>query len=1034
MISGVIRFALNQRALVLMLTALLIGLGVWSFQRLPIDAVPDITTTQVQINTPVKALAPAEVEKLVTFPIETAMSGIPKADEIRSLTRYGLSQVTVVFEDGTDIYWARQQILERLQEARERLPQGLADPVMGPITTGLGEIFSYTVEGDSVSPTELRTVQDWVIRPQLRTVPGVIEVNSIGGFEKQYHVTPDPMKLASYGLTFRDIFEALTANNANAGGAYIAHKGEQYLIRGVGLLRDAQDIEQIVLTTQRGTPVYLRDVAEVGLGEELRTGAATEQGREVVLGTAMMLMGENSRTVSMRVREKLQDIRKMLAKGITIKPVYDRTVLVNQTLETVRNNLFEGAVLVLVVLLLLLGNIRAAFIVASVIPLSMLFALTGMVQGKVSGNLMSLGAIDFGLIVDGAVVMVENIVRRLTEQQHALGRVLTRVERHHTLTDAALEVGRPVAFAVGIIMIVYLPILTLHGIEGKMFKPMAFTVLLALGGALVLSLTLIPVLCSLAMHRKVSERGNLLVGLLKRAYKPTLRVTWRLRWAVVIAATVLVAVALWLFLRLGAVFVPQLDEGSLVVQAWRLPSISLDQSLAMQTSTDKLLMEVPEVENVFTRIGTAEVATDPMPISLGESIVLLKPRRQWPNAKTRDELIEEMRQHLEALPGQRPVFTQPIQMRFDELIAGVRADVAVKIFGDDMGVLQRFATQIRSMLAKVPGAEDIEAEQVSGLPVLQLEVDRDKIARYGLNVADVLGLIETAIGGKRTGQLFEGEQRFDIIVRLPAPMRENIDEIKQLTVRTPDGALIPLHQLARIEIVEGLNQISREHAKRRIAVQANVRGRDIDGFVKEARERIAREIEPKLPEGYYLEWGGQFQNLQAARQRLTIVVPLALALIFFLLFSAFKSVRQSILISTGVPLAVTGGVFALALRGLPFSISAGVGFIALSGVAVLNGVVMVSYINRLRDEGRSIAEAVTEGALTRLRPVLMTAMVASLGFVPMALATGTGAEVQRPLATVVIGGIMSSTLLTLVVLPVLYRWFEREAANEGTHQ
>ena len=1031
MIDALIRFGLNQRALILMLTALVIGIGLWSFRRLPIDAVPDITTMQVQINTQVKALAPAEVEKLITFPIETAMSGIPSVEEVRSLTRYGLSQITVVFKDGTDIYWARQRVLERLQEARERLPTGLGEPVMGPVSTGLGEIFLYTVEGEGKSLAELRSLQDWEVRPLLRGTPGVAEVNSLGGFEKQYHVTPDPVKLLRFGLTFRDVLEALEANNANVGGAYIRHQGEQYLVRGVGLVRNVTDIENIVLKAERGAPIYVRDVAEVGLGEELRTGAATERGQEVVLGTAMMLIGENSRSVSIRVREKLKEIQRSLPEGVTIKPVYDRTRLVNLTIETVRKNLFEGGVLVIVVLLLLLGNVRAALIVALAIPLSMLFAVTGMVQGRVSGNLMSLGAIDFGLIVDGAVVMVENIVRRLAEHQHKLGRALNGEERRHTLTAAALEVGTPVTFAVAIIMIVYVPILTLQGIEGKMFKPMAATVLLALGGSLVLALTLVPVLCSLVLRRRFSERENWLMRTLKRAYAPTLGLALRLRWVVVGSAVALLALALFLFPRLGAVFVPQLDEGSLVISAWRLPSISLPQSIAMQEQVEQALLEFPEVENVFAKIGTAEVATDPMPISLGETTVLLKPRKQWRTAKTKEELVERMQERLNQLPGQTYTFSQPIQVRLDELVAGVRADVGVKVFGDDMDTLTRLGRRIHKLITDIPGAEDVELEQVSGLPVLQMEVDRDAIARYGVNVADVLQIIEMAIGGKVAGEILEGEKRFDLIVRLPPQLREQIGELKELTVKTPDGALIPLSQLARIESVEGLNQINRENGKRRVAVQTNVRGRDLASFVADIQQRIEAQVQPALPPGYHIEFGGQFKNLEAARKRLAIVVPVALGLIFFLLFSAFRSMRQALLIFSGVPLAVTGGVFALAVRGLPFSISAGVGFIALSGVAVLNGVVMVSYINRLREEGKSVADAVTEGALTRLRPVMMTALVASLGFVPMALATGTGAEVQRPLATVVIGGLISSTLLTLVVLPVLFRWFERDEPGEA---
>ncbi len=1030
--NTLIRFALNQRPLILMMAALLIGVGIWAFRVLPIDAVPDITTVQVQINTQVKALAPAEVEKLVTFPIEASMGGIPNIEQVRSLTKYGLSQVTVVFKDGTDIYWARQRVFERLQEARENLPEGLAEPVMGPVSTGLGEIFLYTVEGEGYPPRELRAMQDWMIKPQLRTVAGVAEVNSIGGYEKHYYVLPDPVKLAAYGLTFHDVATAVGANNANVGGAYIEHKGEQYLIRGVGLAQTTDDLQNIVVTTTKhGAPVYVRDVAEVTVGDELRTGTATEKGREVVIGTAMMLIGENSRTVSIRVREKLEKIQTTLPKGVTINPVYDRTYLVNDTIGTVSNNLFEGGVLVIVVLLVFLGNVRAALIVASAIPLSMLFALTGMVQTKTSGNLMSLGAIDFGLIVDGAVIMAENLVRRLAEQQHKLGRPLTPDEQRQHLTAAALEMGRPVTFGVAIIMIVFLPILTLQGIEGKMFGPMAIVMLLALAGSLLLALTLVPVLCSLTLGRKFGEKENWLMRQLSRVYAPSLRWSLRWRWVSVGGAVGVVVLAGWMFTRLGATFVPQLDEGSLAIQVLRLPSISLTQSLEMQSAMEKAIVEFPEVETVFARVGTAEVATDPMGVNVADVYVMLKPRKEWKTVKTKAELIEKIQERLAPLAGQNYSFSQPIELRFNELIAGVRADVAVKVFGDDMDELSRIAAQVNELLGKVQGAEDVQFEQTSGLPVMQMEMDRQALARYGLNVVDVLDLIETAIGGKETGQLFEGERRFDIVVRLPGPLRQQLDELKQLTVKTSTGALIPLSQLSRIEIVEGLNQISRENGKRRVAVQCNVRGRDIASFVEEVQRRVDEEIKPLLSVGYYVEYGGQFENLRAARQRLAIVVPAALALIFFLLFTAFRSVRQSLLIFTGVPMAATGGVFALALCDLPFSISAGVGFIALSGVAVLDGVVMFSSINALREAGRSFNDAVFEGTMTRLRAILMTALVATLGFVPMAIATGTGAEVQRPLAIVVIGGLITSTFLKLLVLPVLYHWFENEKGIVG---
>lgn len=1036
--EALVRFSLRERALVVVLAALLVGVGLWSFQRLPIDAVPDITNVQVQINTQAKALAPAEIEKLITFPIETAMSGLPGVEDIRSLTHYGLSQVTVVFEDGTNIYFARQLVLERLQEAKEQLPKGVAEPMMGPISTGLGEIFLYHVDGDRHSAMELRTIQDWMIRPQLRTVPGVAEVNSVGGFKKEYDVLVDPWKLTSYGLTFRDVFEALAANNANAGGAYIEHKGEQYVVRGVGFAQSIADLESIVLATRGGVPIYVGEVAEIALGQELRTGTATERGREVVEGTALMRMGENSRTVSIRVREKLEEIQKTLPEGVKIRPVYDRTYLVEQTLGTVERNLVEGAALVIAILFLMLANVRAALIVASAIPLSMLFAVTVMDHAGISGNLMSLGAIDFGLIVDGAVVMVENILRRLADRRRERGSALSPEERREVIQQSAVEMARPVTFGVATIMIVYLPILTLRGIEGKMFRPMAFTVLSALAGSLVLALTFVPALCSLVLGTGRLEGETMLVRVAKRVYAPLLERTWGWRWRLVLGGGVLIAAALWMFTRLGAEFVPRLDEGAMAMEIYRLPSIALTQAAKMQGTVEKALLEFPEVENVFARIGTAEVATDPFGPDRSDVYVMLRPREDWKTAKTKADLIRRMQERLSHVPGGFYEFSQPIELRFNELISGVRSDVGVKVFGEDINTLKQVAERIRSLLEKVPGAEDVIAESVSGQPVIDIEVDRQAIARHGVNVADVLELVEVAIGGKVAGQIIEAEQRADLLARLPAAVREKPDELAQLTVRTPAGALIPLSELAHIQTREGLSQINRENGQRRLAVLCNVRGRDLGSFIAEVQARIAKDI--TLPAGYRIEYGGQFENLEAARRRLAVIVPVALGLIFFLLYRAFGSVRQALLVFSGVPLAVTGGVFSLALRGLPFSISAGIGFIALSGVAVLNGVVMVTNFNRLREDGKAISDAVSEGALARLRPVLMTALVASLGFVPMAIATGTGAEVQRPLATVVIGGIVTSTVLTLVVLPTLYVWalgrtaappYKREPESRG---
>jgi cobalt-zinc-cadmium resistance protein CzcA len=1054
MLERIIASSIKHRWLAVLAAFAIAALGAYNFGRLPIDAVPDITNVQVQINTPVKALSPVEVEKRITFPIEWAMGGIPNVEEVRSLSRYGLSQVTVIFRDGTDIYWARQLVSERLSAAKESLPPGLGEPQMGPVATGLGEIYMWTVtasnnakkpDGTPYDTTELRAIQDWIVRPQLRTVPGVTEVNSIGGYEKLYQVSPDPAKLVGYGLSFRDVLAALAANNANAGGGYIEHKGEQYLVRATGLVRSYDDIKGVVIGTHDGVPIRVQDVAEVGVGRELRTGAATEDGKEVVVGTAIMLVGENSRVVSQRVADRMKTVNKSLPPGVVASTVYDRTYLVDATLNTVKKNLFEGAVLVIAVLFAMLGNLRAALIVALAIPLSMLFAVTGMVKGNVSGNLMSLGAIDFGLIVDGAVVSVENCIRRFAEEQHRLGRLLSKKERLHLAYDASREVAKATLFGQVIITIVYLPILTLSGIEGKMFVPMAETVILALTGATLLSITFTPAMVALVLSGKVSEKENLVVRPAKALYERLL--SWSLghRGSVVVGAALLLVACAVLASRLGSEFVPKLGEGALAIQPARIPSVSLSTSVAMQGQLEQALKRAfpDEIEHVFARTGTAEVATDPMGPNVSDTYVMLKPRSTWKKAGTQQELAESMEKVLEAYPGQNYEFSQPIELRFNELISGVRSDVAVKVFGDDLDVMLRSATQVASVLRQTPGVADLKIEQVTGLPVLTIDVDRATIARYGLNVADVQAVVETAVGGVSAGEVFEGDRRFDLVVRLPDSIRRDLEAIQALPVPLPpsDGAtelttpgraepervrmgFVPLGAVARIKIEEGPNQISRENGKRRVVVQANVRGRDLGGFVADAQERLDRAV--KLPPGYWTEWGGQFENLIAAQERLSLVVPLALGLIFGMLFMFFGQVKNAILVFTGVPLALTGGVIALALRGIPFSISAAIGFIALSGVAVLNGLVMVSFIENLRRGGSTVDEAVFRGSLSRLRPVLMTALVASLGFVPMALATGTGAEVQRPLATVVIGGIVSSTALTLLVVPVLYRLFHRE--------
>ncbi|MGE0129226.1 MAG: efflux RND transporter permease subunit [Blastocatellales bacterium] len=1026
MINGLIRFAVAQRLIVLLMVALLIGAGAYSLQSLPIDAVPDVTNVQVQVLTAAPSLAPLEIERQITFPVEVAMSGLPDIEEIRSVSKFGLSAVTIVFDDSVSIYFARQLVLERLSQAREQIPPGIGSPEMGPISTGLGEIYQYelkSAKAGEFNATALRTIQDWNVRRQLLGVPGVTEVNSFGGLEKQYQVRLDPNQLQAYGLTLRDVFEAVARNNANVGGAYIEKGEEQYLLRGIGLVTSLDDIRNIVVKTgKEGIPVYVRDVGEVVTGATVRQGAVTADGKgEIVAGIALMLKGENSRAVVERVKERAEAIKKTLPKGVELHTFYDRTELVDRTIKTVVKNLLEGAALVILVLIVLLGNWRGALLVATIIPLSMLFAAILMRIFNVSGNLMSLGALDFGLIVDGAVVMVENAVRRRAEAQHEG----SHEPPERTILDACLEVGRPVVFAVMIIAIVYLPILSLTGIEGKMFKPMALTVVFALIGSLLLSLTYVPAMLSFILRGKVSETESPVIRFAKKWYRPAFNFVQGRRRTAVIAAAALVIISGAIFPFLGSEFIPRLDEGSLAIQIARLPSVSLTHSINIATEAEKILMKFPEVTTVVSKTGRAEVATDPMSVDLSDLYVALKPHDEWKSAGTREELVEKMSKALEiGVPEAVFSFSQPIELRVAELISGVRSDVAIKLFGDDLDTLKKVGDQIAAAVSKVPGAEDVKVEQVSGLPQLQITPDRAAIARYGLNVEDVNTLIESVVAGKEAGQVYEGEQRFSLVVRLKENVGRDVEAIKNLLLLSPSGQRVPLAQVANVSLVEGPAQISREDTRRRIVVELNVRGRDIGSFVKDAQAAIER-LAP-IPAGYYLRWGGQFENLERASARLLIVVPLALFLIFVLLFTTFNSVKQAVLIYTGIPFAVVGGILALALRGMPFSISAGVGFIALFGVAVLNGVVMVSYINHLREEGRSVADAVREGAETRLRPVLMTALVASLGFIPMALATSAGAEVQRPLATVVIGGLITSTLLTLLLLPTLYGWFERE--------
>ena len=1036
MFERLIQFAIEQRIIVLLAVLLMAGLGIASYQKLPIDAVPDITNVQVQINTGAAGFSPLETEQRITFPIETAMAGLPALEQTRSLSRSGLSQVTVIFKDGTDLFFARQLVNERLQIAREQLPEG-AEAVMGPISTGLGEIFLWTVEakegalkddGTAYTPTDLRVIQDWIIKPQLRNVPGVAEINTIGGFAKEYQIAPDPKRLAAYKLTLTDLVTALERNNANVGAGYIERSGEQLLIRAPGQVASTEDIANIVMANVDGTPIRVKNVASVEIGRELRSGAATENGREVVLGTVFMLIGENSRTVSQAVASKLEQINKSLPQGVIAVPVYDRTHLVDKAIATVKKNLVEGAVLVIAILFLFLGNIRAALITAMVIPLSMLFTFTGMFSNKVSANLMSLGALDFGIIVDGAVVIVENTLRRLAHAQQHHGRLLSRAERFREVFAAAKEARRPLIFGQLIIMVVYLPIFALSGVEGKMFHPMAFTVVIALLGAMLLSVTFVPAAIALFVTGKVKEEEGAVMRGARRVYAPALAWVMSHRAIAVGAAMAVIVLSGVLTSRMGSEFVPSLSEGDFALQALRVPGTSLTQSVDMQQRLETLILaKVPEVERVFARTGTAEIASDPMPPNISDSYVMLKPIDQWPDPKKpRETLMAELQAVAATLPGSNYELSQPIQLRFNELISGVRSDVAVKVFGDDMDVLNATAAKIAAAMQKVSGASEVKVEQTTGLPVLTINIDRDKAARYGLNVGDVQDTIAVAVGGRQAGTLYEGDRRFDMVVRLSDAMRKDIDGLAALLIPVPalSGAanqigFIALRDVASLDLVLGPNQVSRENGKRLVIVSANVRGRDIGSFVSEAGEVIERDVQ--VPAGYWTRWGGQFEQLQSAARRLQIVVPVALLLVFGLLFMMFNNLKDGLLVFTGIPFALTGGVMALWLRDIPLSISAGVGFIALSGVAVLNGLVMIAFIRNLREEGRSLAEAINVGALTRLRPVLMTALVASLGFIPMALATGTGAEVQRPLATVVIGGILSSTILTLLILPALYQ-------------
>jgi len=1037
----ILQISIDHRGLVMVAVLAMALLGIYSYQKVPIDAVPDITNVQVQINTEAPGYSPLETEQRLTFPIETIMMGLPHLDYTRSLSRYGLSQVTVVFKDGTDVYFARQLVSQRIQEARNRLPVGI-EPRMGPISTGLGEIFMWTIDagadarkpdGTTYTTTDLREIQDWIIRPQLLTVRGVTEVNSVGGYVKQFHVTPYPEKLISMGLTLQDVVTALSLNNLNVGAGYIEKSGEQYLVRVPGQVANLTEIGEIILGSRQGIPIRIKDVAEVIIGKELRNGAATQNGREVVLGTAHMLIGENSQIVSKGVAAKLDEINRNLPEGIAATPVYNRTTLVDKTIQTVASNLTEGAILVIVVLFLFLGNLRAALITALVIPLSMLFTLTGMVANNVSANLMSLGALDFGIIVDGAIVIIENCVRHLAQEQARLGRRLTLSERLSVVFLASKETRRALLFGQLIIMIVYIPIFALTGVEGKMFHPMAFTVVTALFGAIILSITFVPAAVALFLSGDIRDRESKVVVYSKQLYLPMLN--WALRnqaLTITLAVTVMVLSGL-LATRLGSEFVPSLNEGDIALHAIRIPGTSLTTAIEMQNELEEKIKTFAEVERVFSKIGTAEIATDPMPPSVADIFIILKDQDEWEGPhKTKAELIAAMERAVGAVPGNNYEFTQPIQMRFNELISGVRADVAIKVFGDNMDVLHDVGDRILSVIEKIPGAADAKIEQLTGLPMLSIQMDRVKMARYGLNVSDVQNVIAIAVGGLPTGLIYEGDRRFNLVVRLPEQLRGNIDALKRLPVQLPNAVLnvqpnaaappaayLTLGDVVSFDVIEGPNQISRENGKRRVVISANVRGSDLGSFVHEAQSRIASEVQ--IPPGYWVAWGGQYEQLVSATERLVVVVPVALGLIFMLLYLMFGNLRDGLLVFTGVPFALSGGILALWLRDIPFSISAAVGFIALSGIAVLNGLVLLTFIRNLREQNYTLEDAVKTGALTRLRPVLMTGLTDAIGFVPMALAVSIGAEVQRPLATVVIGGILTSTALTMLVLPVLYQ-------------
>ncbi|EXB47666.1 cobalt-zinc-cadmium resistance protein CzcA [Acinetobacter baumannii] len=1031
MFDRIIQFSINNAIWVMMFVIAWIGVGIYSYQKLSIDAVPDITNVQVQINSQANGFTAPEVEQRITYPIENAMSGIPNLEQTRSISRYGLSQVTIIFKDGTDIYWARQLINQRLQEAKSALPDSI-DPQMSPISTGLGEIYQWVVkaepnakkaDGSAYSAMDLREIQDWIIRPQLQRVQGVAEVNSIGGYNKTYVVSPDLTRLQQLQIPLTDLQDALQNNNENRGAGFIEENGQQLTVRVPGMLMSIQDIQNVTVATKNGLPIRVADVASVSIGHDLRTGGATYNGQETVLGIAMMMMGENSKTIAKAIDDKVQEIQRSLPQGVVIETVYDRSSLVNKAIKTVAKNLIEGAILVIVILFIFLGNFRAALITACIIPLAMLFTLTGMAEQKISANLMSLGALDFGIIVDGAVVIVENCIRRLAEAQHLKGRLLTRSERFTEVFLAAKQARRPLIFGQIIIMVVYLPIFALAGVEAKMFHPMAMTVVLALLGAIILSVTFVPAAVALFITGEVKEKESRWMMTLKKGYAGLLDKAYAFRYVVVTAAVSILILTSAIATRVGSEFAPQLSEGDFALQLMRAPSTGIEESLKIQENVEKQLLKAfPEIKAIFARTGTAEVATDVMPPNISDGIVLLKPHDQWPNPKeTIDELRTRMLQFVNQIPGNNSEFSQPIELRFNELISGVRSDIGVKVFGDDMQVLNQEAEKIAQQLRSILGASEVKVEQTDGLPLLNVDVNHALAAQYGLSVKSIQDIVAASIGGQSVGQILQGDRRFDFVIRLQENMRTP-QQLAQLPIRLPNGGLIQLQDVAKVENILGLAQVSRENGKRRVIVTANVRDRDLGSFVQEMQSKLAQQ---KLPSGYWLGYGGQFENLASATARMQIVVPMALIMIFVLLMAVFSNFKDSLLVFSGVPFALSGGLVALWLRDIPLSMSAGVGFIALSGVAVLNGLVMLTFIKELRAT-LDVHAATWKGAVLRLRPVLMTAFVASLGFIPMALATGTGAEVQRPLATVVIGGIISSTILTLVLLPVIYRWM-----NEG---